>query len=498
MEDQLALWATFLAYLLIVLGIGFAAWRRTRNASDYFLGGRRLSPAVAALSAGASDMSGWVLLGLPGAAYASGLEAGWIALGLCLGVGLNWWLTASRLRVYSQQLGDAVTLPVYLQRRFADEGVLLRVLATGFILLFFLFYVASGLIGGGKLFVATFGVPYHGAVLLGAGAIIVYTVFGGFLAVSWTDVFQAALMSAALLAVPLAVMIDAGSVGGFAERVRAIDPNLLDPLRGSSGEPLGLLAIVSLLGWGLAYFGQPHILACFKAIGSHHDVPRAAAVGLAWAVFIYVAAVAVGLSGLVLLGENLGDAEHVFMALVRALFHPLVAGILLAAILAAIMSTVDSQLLVSSSALAEDLYPLLAREALNPVERMRLGRVAVVVLAVAATGLAMDEDSKVLDVVAYAWAGLGAALGPAVLVSLYWPRMNRQGALAGVVTGGLTVIVWRQLEGGLFALYELVPGFLLAVAAIVAVSLATAPPPAAVRQHWQAMRAEHTAARRSQ
>ncbi len=494
MIAKLALWSTFTVYLVIVLAIGVAAWRRTRNASDYFLGGRALSPLVAALSAGASDMSGWMLLGLPGFAYVAGVEAGWIALGLFLGGAVNWLVTARRLRIYTHQLDDAVTIPVYLQRRFEDHGRWLRVLASGFILLFFLFYVASGLIGGGKLFVSTFGLGYHAAVLIGTTVIIFYTAFGGFLAVSWTDVFQGALMTAALVAVPLMVLAAPGGAG-FAEHLVALNPSLLDPFRGMDGSPLGVLGIASLLGWGLAYFGQPHILARFKAIRSHHDVPRAALIGVSWSGFIYLAAVLMGMCGIFALGTELPDPEKVFMALVQQLFHPLVAGFLLAAILAAIMSTVDSQLLVSSSALAEDIYPLVTGSTLDPVERMRAGRFCVVILAIVATTLAMDENSRVLDVVAYAWGGLGAALGPTVLLSLYWPRMNRQGAIAGVLTGGLTIIVWRQLEGGWFDLYELVPGFGLSCVAIVIASLLGPAPPAGVYNGFAAMRAALRAGR---
>lgn len=467
---------TFFVYLAGVMAIGIYAWIQTKNASDYFLGGRSLSPGVAAISAGASDMSGWVLLGLPGFAYLSGLEAAWISVGLCTGVALNWWLSAKRLRVYSVQLEDAVTVPAYLQRRFKDPTPWLKICSATFILLFFLFYVASGLIGGGKLFVAVFDMDYQYAVIIGAVIVVLYTLFGGFLAVSWTDVFQALLMTLALVVVPIVVVTDAGGFSETVAKVEAINPEFLDMFTDNAGAPLSLIAILSSLGWGLAYFGQPHILARFMAIRSPSDVKVAAIIGVSWSVFIYLAAIAVGLAGAVYLSTPLEDSEKVFMSLVAVLFNPVIAGILLAAILAAIMSTVDSQLLVCSAALAEDLYPLVVKDQPSAERRLQVGRLAVGGLAIVAMMFAMDPNSKVLDVVSYAWGGLGAALGPVILLSLYWPRMNRYGALAGVLVGGLTVIVWAQINGGWFDLYELVPGFFFSVIAIVAVSLFTAEP----------------------
>ncbi|EED35653.1 sodium/proline symporter [Luminiphilus syltensis NOR5-1B] len=462
-----AIAATFLFYLAIIFAIAVVAWMRTRTAADYYLGGRNLSPAVAALSAGASDTSGWVLLGLPGYAYLSGLEAGWLALGLCLGVAMNWLLTARKLRIFSHALEDAVTLPTYLQRRFCDSGGGLRIVSSLFILLFFLFYVSSGLIGGGKLFVAVFGVDYHIAVILGAVIIIVYTLFGGFLAVSWTDVFQGLLLTIALLVVPVMAIQVADGLDASIAAIEIENPWLLEAWHDKNGEPLGAIAIISLLGWGLGYFGQPHILSRFKAIESAHAVKSAAAIGIIWAIVVYIAAIVVGMAGIAVFDTALADAEKVFILLVGTLFNPFVAGVLLAAILAAIMSTVDSQLLVCSSALAEDIYPLLRKRAIDATLRLRIGRWAVGGVAVASTLIAMDSDSKVLDVVSYAWAGLGAALGPTILLSLYWARMTGTGALAGVVTGGLTVIIWSQIDGGIFEAYELIPGFIFASFAIV-------------------------------
>ena len=461
----------FMAYVAIVLSIGFYAYLRTKNATDYFLGGRELSPSVSAISAGASDMSGWVLLGLPGYAYLAGLEAAWISIGLVIGVAANWLLMAKRLRIYSALLGDAVTLPTYLQRRFTDKTPWLKSIASVSILLFFLFYVGSGLIAGGKLFNEVFGFDYHMAVIVSVVLILFYTLFGGFLAVSWTDVFQGLLMLLALACVPILVVSQTGGVDQFTGQINQQNPQLLNLFTDAEGNVLSWMMIVSTMGWGLGYFGQPHILARFMAIRSASETGQAATIGVVWALSCYLLAILVGLSGIAYLPEVLPDSEKVFIALTSLIFHPLIAGILLAAILAAIMSTVDSQLLVCSSSLAEDLYPLVTRKDVSAEKRLQIGRIAVVVLAMMATVLAMEPDNKVLDVVSYAWAGLGASLGPAILVSLYWRRMTARGALAGVLTGGVTVMIWSQAEGGIFDLYALVPGFVLSLVAIVTVSL---------------------------
>ena len=461
----------FMAYVAIVLSIGFYAYLRTKNATDYFLGGRELSPSVSAISAGASDMSGWVLLGLPGYAYLAGLEAAWISIGLVIGVAANWLLMAKRLRIYSALLGDAVTLPTYLQRRFTDKTPWLKSIASVSILLFFLFYVGSGLIAGGKLFNEVFGFDYHMAVIVSVVLILFYTLFGGFLAVSWTDVFQGLLMLLALACVPILVISQTGGVDQFTAQINQQNPQLLNLFTDAEGNVLSWMMIVSTMGWGLGYFGQPHILARFMAIRSASETVQAATIGVVWALSCYLLAILVGLSGIAYLPEVLPDSEKVFIALTSLIFHPLIAGILLAAILAAIMSTVDSQLLVCSSSLAEDLYPLVTRKDVSAEKRLQIGRIAVVVLAMMATVLAMEPDNKVLDVVSYAWAGLGASLGPAILVSLYWRRMTARGALAGVLTGGVTVMIWSQAEGGIFDLYALVPGFVLSLVAIVTVSL---------------------------
>ena len=364
-----------------------------------------------------------------------------------------------------------MTLPTYLQRRFTDKTPWLKSIASVSILLFFLFYVGSGLIAGGKLFNEVFGFDYHMAVIVSVVLILFYTLFGGFLAVSWTDVFQGLLMLLALACVPILVVSQTGGVDQFTAQINQQNPQLLNLFTDAEGNVLSWMMIVSTMGWGLGYFGQPHILARFMAIRSASETGQAATIGVVWALSCYLLAILVGLSGIAYLPEVLPDSEKVFIALTSLIFHPLIAGILLAAILAAIMSTVDSQLLVCSSSLAEDLYPLVTRKDVSAEKRLQIGRIAVVVLAMMATVLAMEPDNKVLDVVSYAWAGLGASLGPAILVSLYWRRMTARGALAGVLTGGVTVMIWSQAEGGIFDLYALVPGFVLSLVAIVTVSL---------------------------
>ncbi|WP_444944803.1 sodium/proline symporter PutP [Microbulbifer sp. ZKSA006] len=474
---------TFIAYLALIVVIGVYAYMRTKNASDYFLGGRSLPPAVAALSAGASDMSGWLLLGLPGAAYAAGLSAGWIAIGLFSGIVLSWVTMGRRLRIYTYELDDSLTVPAYLDRRFKMGHPYLRTVCAIFILLFFLFYVASGLIAGGKLFETVFGWDYRWAVIIGAIAVISYTLFGGFLAVSWTDVFQGLLMSAALIAVPLVVISDQGGFSSSWSRLQAEMPQLTHWMSDNSGQTLSLVAILSSLAWGLGYFGQPHILARFMAVRSPKDIPAAATVAAVWSLFGFLGAMAVGLFAHLEIQQSLPDGETVFMEMVQVLFHPVVAGVLLAAILSAIMSTADSQLLVSSAALAEDIYHVWFGRETSPEAMVKVGRWAVVALSLVAVWIAMDPESQVLEVVSYAWAGLGAAFGPALLISLYWSRMTGSGAIAGVIVGGVTVVVWEQLSGGIFDVYELLPGFVFSSAAIVLVSALTKCPEVVASQH---------------
>lgn len=471
---------TFAVYLVGMIGIGIYAYLLTKNSSDYFLGGRQLGPWPAALSAGASDMSGWLLLGLPGYAYLAGLESLWLAGGLLLGTWANWRIVARRLRHYSIVAEDALTLPNFFARRFEDNSGLLQSIAAIFVLLFFLFYTSSGLVAGGKLFEAVFGLDYTYALIAGTVCVVSYTLFGGFLAVSWTDFVQGLLMAAALIVVPLVAINRDGGVSSLQHHLVSINPELLNPFTTSDGKVIGVIAAISLAAWGLGYFGQPHILARFKAVRSDGEVATARRIAVTWSFFSMIGAVLVGLAGLVFVTGDTAvmveDSEKIFMVLVGALFHPVVAGILLAAILAAIMSTADSQLLVSSSAFTEDLYRKWVRPEASEQECVMMGRIAVVILSLIALALAWQPDNTVLGLVSYAWAGFGAAFGPTLLLALFWRRMNKWGALAGVVVGGMTVLIWKQMSGGLFELYELVPGFVFATIAIIVVSRSTKSP----------------------
>lgn len=477
-ENSFAISATFIAYLVLMMAIGYYAYKRTVNSSDYFLGGRTLGPWPTAISAGASDMSGWLLLGLPGYAFSAGLSSLWLAGGLLLGTWANWLVSAKRLRTFSIEANNALTLPEYFARRFNDNAKLLQSISAFFILLFFLFYTSSGLVAGGKLFETVFGLDYKIAVVIGTVCVVSYTLFGGFLAVSWTDLVQGLLMAAALVVVPLVTMD--GNFANLSDSLMAKNPELLDIWTQTTGEPMGAIAIISLVAWGLGYFGQPHILARFNASRSNKDLTTARRIAVSWTTMSMAGAILVGLVGLLYVDQRLGgelaDSETIFMLLVNALFHPVVAGILLAAILAAVMSTADSQLLVSSSALAEDFYKQLFRPDATQQEIVTVGRLGVVALSIIALVLAFNPESTVLGLVSYAWAGFGAAFGPAIIFSLYWKRMNRNGALAGILVGGITVVIWKQLTGGVFDLFEIVPGFIFASIAIVVVSLSSAEP----------------------
>jgi len=468
MNNNDTIFLVFIVYLAGMIAIGAIASHQTRNLSDFILGGRRLGKWTTALSAGASDMSGWLLLGLPGYAYMAGLEALWIALGLFIGTWLNWQLVAPRLRVQSEQSHNAMTIPEYLESRFNDKTHLIRLVSAFFILLFFTFYTSSGLVAGGKLFETVFGLPYHMAVLTGTAAILIYTVTGGFLAVSWTDLIQALLMLLALACAALLALYQLEGVSVLLDKLQHANPALIQLFTTTDQQHLGWIAIVSLLGWGLGYFGQPHILVRFMAIQTAADIQQSKMIALSWTFLSLITAILIGLCGIILLPETLNsvESETVFIKTISLLFHPVPAGICLAAILAAIMSTADSQLLVAASAISEDMYKIIIKKEANETKRVLIGRMAVILIAVIASCLALQPDGKVLELVAYAWAGFGAAFGPVMILSLYWKRMSARAAMAGIVTGALTVIIWKQFTTGLFTIYELVPGFLFSLLAI--------------------------------
>ena len=468
--------ATFILYIIAMLAIGVVCYRRNRNLNDFILGSRGLNPGVAALSAGASDMSGWLLLGLPGAVYASGLNQMWIAVGLVIGAYLNWQFVAARLRIYTQVARDALTIPDYFDNRFHDGSRTLRVLSAIVILLFFTIYVSAGLVAGGVLFEQTFGLDYQLAVWVGSVSIVSYVFLGGFLAVCWTDTVQGIMMFIALLVVPIAAV---AAVGGWDEsvaRIGAINPSFNDAFTGMSAS-----AIISLMAWGFGYFGQPHILVRFMAVRRPRDVPLARLINIVWMVFGLYGAIFTGYLGIAYFAQQpLENPETVFIQFCQIMFNPWIAGFLLAAILAAVMSTISSQLIVCSSALTEDLYRPFLRPRASQRELVLVGRLSVLGLAVVATLLASDPKSTVLGLVAYAWAGFGAAFGPVIVLSLFWRRMNHYGAAAGMVAGAVTVVVWKQLEGGIFEIYEILPGFVVCSLLVIAVSLLTREPAAGV------------------
>ncbi|HOZ23980.1 MAG TPA: sodium/proline symporter PutP, partial [Thermomonas sp.] len=435
----------------------------------------------------ASDMSGWLLMGLPGALYLSGVSEAWIAIGLVLGAWANWKFVAGPLRVYTERTDNALTLPDYFTTRFAADGKLLRIVSALVVLVFFAVYCASGIVAGARLFESVFGLSYAQALWWGAAATILYTLVGGFLAVSWTDTVQATLMIFALILTPVIVILSIGGVGDSLRIIEQVDPAKLDWFKG--GE-LGLVGIVSLLAWGLGYFGQPHILARFMAADSLAVIPQARRIGMAWMVLCLFGAMATGFFGIAYFAQHPEQAgmvsenhERVFISLSNLLFNPWIAGVLLSAILAAIMSTLSCQLLVCSSALTEDFYRGFLRPRASERELVWTGRAMVLGIALVAIFIARDPQSRVLGLVSYAWAGFGAAFGPVVLFSLFWARMTRSGALAGMVAGAATVILWKYTGS---ALYEMVPGVIAASLAIVAGSLLSrAPSDDVVARHQQ-------------
>lgn len=486
-------------YFAAMLAIGLWAWRKQQNdIAGYMLGGRQLSPGVAALSAGASDMSGWLLLGLPGAAYVAGLSASWIAIGLFIGATINFLVVAPRLRVHTERTGDAITIPEFFGKRFEDRSNVLRVLASAIIIVFFTLYCSSGLVAGGKLFESAFGQPYVMGLWITAGVTIAYTLFGGFLAVSVTDVVQGSIMFLALVLVPLVtfMQLDGNSVAEIA----ALNPDAFDMLSGVTA-----IGILSSLAWGLGYFGQPHIVVRFMAVRSVRDVPKMAAIGLSWMGISLIGAISLGMMTFAYVsqtGASLADPETAFIFLSGILFHPLIAGFLLSALLAAIMSTLSSQLLVTSSSLTEDTYRLFLRKQASDTELVLIGRLCVILVSLVAIFLAYNPESTILGLVANAWAGFGAAFGPVILLGLMWKGLTRNGALAGMVTGAATVLFWifvPVLPGGqalTSVIYEMIPGFLLAGLAAIVVSLAGRGPSPTMVETFERCEAELAAARR--
>ncbi|MDR0627279.1 MAG: sodium/proline symporter PutP [Bifidobacteriaceae bacterium] len=487
--------AAIVCYLALMLFIGYRAYRSTGNIDDYMLGGRRLPPAVAALSAGAADMSGWLLMGLPGALYASGLVEAWIAIGLTVGAWFNWKLVAPRLRSYTEIAGNALTIPSFLGNRTRDKSGALRIASGIIILVYFTFYVCSGMVAAGTFTESAFHLnPVWGIVIVG-GVTLLYTLFGGFLGATWTDVAQGLLMLAALITVPIMALIQLGGPGAVGQTIADLDA--IDGLHRLNlfGGPLtwaGLVAIISAAAWGLGYFGQPHIIVRFMALRSPAEAKAGRRIGIGWMILSAAGAIGAGLIGIAYFADAPlgGRKEQVFLLLAQALFHPLVAGLVLAAVLAAVMSTMSSQLVVCSSALVVDLLSLAksGRYKLSKQQEVLAGRLAVLVVAVIAFVLSLTAQDTILKLVAFAWAGFGASFGPVIILSLYWRRLTNWGALAGMVTGAVTVFIWGNIPVLTENLYEILPGFVLNLVVALIVSALTAKPSSAVTDEFESAR----------
>ncbi|MDO5512797.1 sodium/proline symporter PutP [Corynebacterium sp.] len=482
-------------YMALMLAIGYWSYTKTDKYDDYVLADRKLNPFVAAMSAGASDMSGWLLMGLPGALFVTGMSELWIAIGLLIGAWANWMWVAPRLRAYSEVANNSITLPSFFENRVHDKSRALRIIASIIIIFFFTFYVSSGMVSGGRYFEATFGGEYLNGMLIVAAVTVAYTFIGGFLAVSYTDAVQGMIMFASLIIVPVMALIAldnpsdiwswaaSNDYGPYTEGIG--NPTYFNMIAGVSAA-----AIIGNLAWGLGYFGQPHIVVRFMALSSPAQAKVGRWIGVGWMLLCIVGATFTALIGTVFFSQNPEIAvtdrsafETIFLDMGRILFHPLIAGLVLTAVLAAIMSTMSSQLLVVSSSLIEDLYKIVSKKLPSEGVLINLSRTAVVVVAVIGAALAINPSDTILGLVGFAWAGFGAAFGPLMLASMYWKRLNTPGAIAGMVTGAVVVFVWGNFFGDI--IYEMVPGFILASIAMVVVSLLTSPPPARVAREFE-------------
>ncbi|MEV1292661.1 sodium/proline symporter PutP [Pseudonocardia sp. NPDC049635] len=492
MQDQTFQIAALVVYFAVMMAIGYYAYRQTSDHEGYMLAGRKLPPWTAALSAGASDMSGWLMMGLPGAIYAAGLIEAWIAIGLTAGAYLNWRFVAPRLRSYTEVARNSITIPSFFENRLHDTSRALRVASGAIVLVFFTFYVSSMMVAGGEFFQLAFGGSYLTGMLIVAAVTLAYTMIGGFLGASLTDVVQGTMMLLALLIVPVIAIFSVGGIDETATAIAAVDPDRLSLLGGAALSGATMLGIISAAAWGLGYFGQPHIIVRFMAMRDAASAGPARRVGMSWMILSLAGAVACGLVGIAFFAttpNELDNPELVVLAMSQILLHPLVVGFVFAAVLAAIMSTVSSQLIVSSSAFVEDLYKVFGRDT-SPRTLMMLGRSCVLAVAVIAALLALDPSGTILDLVAFAWAGFGASFGPAILLCLFWRGLTTWGALAGMVGGAVTVFVWDTYGPPIAGveLYEIVPGFLVNLLLAVVVSRLThAPNPDIEREFDEAV-----------
>jgi sodium/proline symporter len=455
--------AAFVLYLAFMIYIGMRYMKRNNSSEDFFLGGRQVGPWMTALSAEASDMSGWLLMGLPGVAYLTGLkEAFWTAVGLEIGTYLNWFLVAKRLRNYSESCGNAITIPEFLTNRFKDKSHTISFISVFFILIFFTIYTASGFVACGQLINSVFGVPYVAAVLIGIAVILAYTMAGGFAAVCATDFIQGTLMFLALIATTVIMIVVLGGPAAATGKVAVFGQQFLNPFV-DDGTGFGAMSIISALGWGLGYFGMPHILARFMGVTSDKDIRLSRRIAMIWVTIAFICSLMIGVLAKSYLTVPLaaGKQETAIIATIKQMYPAFIGGILLCAILAAAMSTADSQLLVAASAFSEDFVTTILKRKLSQKQMVVISRITVLVIAFIAFLISLNQHSTIFKLVSYAWAGFGATFGPLILLALFWRGATNKGAIAGIIAGGITVIVWHQLHGGIFDLYEIIPGFFM-------------------------------------
>ncbi len=485
LENNWPIALAFILYLVLMMSIGLYYSRRQKNLSSYILGDRQLGPWLTSMSAEASDMSGWMLMGLPGYAYLHGLSAFWTGIGLIIGTWANWLLVSQRLRNYTEVANNSLTIPDYLSNRFEDRKNGLRLICALFIILFFIIYTSSGFVAAGKLFNTIFGIPYLHALLLGAFVVVFYTFLGGFSAVAVTDFIQGTMMFFTVIYVPVAAVIAMGGPMPTLDILSKEGADFFSFFPDSTGMSALLVMIVSSLGWGLGYFGQPHILVKFMAIGDPKELKKSTRIAMTWVLLSLTFAIAIGVVGKAYLSTPLenANAERVFILMAESLSAPFITGIIWSAILAAIMSTSSSQLLVTSSAVSRDLFQAFLKKDASEKTLIRVSRLSVLLVSAIAVYLGSDPNSYIFSIVSYAWAGFGACFGATVLLSLYWKRMTLKGAYAGVIVGGITVLIWKQFEW--FGLYELVPGFFFSIAAIIIVSLLDKEPSESIKETFE-------------
>ena len=506
-NENVKILIAMLGYMLIVIGIGvYFAKRSHQNTENYFLGGRSLGPWVTAMSAEASDMSGWLLMGLPGVAYWCGLaDAFWTALGLAIGTYVNWLLVAKRLRNYSIVSGDAITVPDFLSNRYHEKKKVILSISAIFILVFFTVYAASCFVTCGKLFGTLFGFSYHSMMIAGAVFVLIYTFLGGFLAESASDFMQGVVMFCALIIVLIFGTVKAGGVSAILENAQNIEgffslTSIATPEVSAEGvqtfgaaQPYGWLTILSTLSWGLGYFGVPQVLLRFMAIRKGSELKRSRRIATIWCVISLVAALYIGIMGRTLFPTDAAlasksAAESIFIVMSRTLFHPVFAGIMMAGILAATISSSDSYLLIASSAVSKNLYEGVFKKNASDKEVMWVSRIMLILITIIGVVIAWDEKSIIFKVVSFAWAGFGATFGPIMLFSLFWKRTTRSGAIAGMLTGGISIFVWKYAIrplGGAWDIYELLPAFILSSLAIVVVSLCSKAPSKEIQDEFQ-------------